>query len=232
MIKLVIVAAFLQLGTAIRPSIAVRPTVRAHSRDGSLNPVCMKLDPEPSGIYEVSQKAAERAETMEYFKTLGGFSAASLGLYVALTVGAGLDDVLAGNLVLIALVAFGTYLLFFDGGVTQAALEQQAIQQLAEEEGDIMSSAPRARIGVFDAQATNTNPDALSEALEGQGCARLNRLISASSAKELLEFINGALEEKRQAVASGAAVESTNFGDVLMRENSELRCMFQLAWLS
>ena len=29
--------------------------------------------------------------------------------------------------------------LFFDGGVTQKALENQAIQQLANEEGDIMA---------------------------------------------------------------------------------------------
>ena len=79
----------------------------------------------------------ERAETIEYAKTLGGFSFGSLGLFVALTEGAGMEDVLAGNLVLVALCAYGAYLLFFDGGVTQQALENQAIRQLSEEEGEI-----------------------------------------------------------------------------------------------
>jgi len=66
-----------------------------------------------------SEKAAEREETLEYFKTLGGFSFGSLGLFVALTAGAGMEDVQAGNLVLVALCVYGAYLLFFDGGVTE-----------------------------------------------------------------------------------------------------------------
>ena len=38
------------------------------------------------------QKAAERAETVEYLKTLGGFTAGSFGLFTALTAGAGQDE--------------------------------------------------------------------------------------------------------------------------------------------
>ena len=37
-----------------------------------------------------------------------------------------MDEVLSGQLVLLALVAFGSYLVFLDGGVTQAALEAAA----------------------------------------------------------------------------------------------------------
>ena len=61
-----------------------------------------------------------------YFKVLGTFSFSSIGLFVALTAGAGIPDQYAGQLVLVALCAYGAYLLFFDGGVTQKALENQA----------------------------------------------------------------------------------------------------------
>ena len=48
---------------------------------------------------EEAQKAADRAETVEYIKTLGGFASASIGLFIVLTAGAGLEDEAAGNLV-------------------------------------------------------------------------------------------------------------------------------------
>ncbi|KAL3911374.1 MAG: hypothetical protein SGPRY_008719, partial [Prymnesium sp.] len=161
----------------------------------------------------------ERAETLEYFKTLGSFSLGSFGLFVGLTSGAGLDDVAAGNLVLVALCAYGVYLLFFDGGITQAALEQQAIQQLAEEEGEIMSGAPRANIVPFD--LSSSQPQGAIDVLQTEGYTRVNRVISESVAEGMLAYVNQALVEKREEVASGATVESMSFGDVLMRENRE-----------
>ena len=77
----------------------------------------------------MEEQLAEEDETLEAVKIAGGLSAACIGFYTALTYG-GVDDTLAGNLVLLALVAFGSYLLFFDGGATQAALEMQAVQEV------------------------------------------------------------------------------------------------------
>lgn len=214
--RVVVLLLALQSSAAFRPTVsAARPLARSYSGPASSSmPVCAER-----GSFEDEQKAAERAETVEYFKTLGTFSFGSLALFVALTAGAGLEDVLAGNLVLIALCAYGSYLLFFDGGVTQAALEQQAIQQLAEEEGDIMSSAPRVSVTPFDAAATAAEPSGAIDTLVDDGYARVNGAISESVASELLEFVNAELEKEREQVRSGASAEAQRFGDVLMREN-------------
>ena len=85
------------------PSGARLPCLgRAHaSHRGSLRapaPTC-------TTDFEKQEKAAEREETIEYFKTLGTFSFGSLGFFLALTQGAGMEDVLAGNIVLVALCA-------------------------------------------------------------------------------------------------------------------------------
>mgnify|MGYP002630731003 CR=1 FL=1 len=168
--------------------------------------------------FEEEQKEAERAETFEYFKTLGGFSFGSLGLFFALTNGAGLEDVAAGNLVLVALCAYGAYLLFFDGGVTQAALENQAVAQLADEESGIMETAPRADVGVYTANAVAAEPEHLVQTLTDDGYARVNGALSPSTAKTLLEYVNTELAVKREAAKTDMAAESA-FGDVLMKEN-------------
>ena len=166
------------------------------------------------------QKAAERAETVEYLKTLGGFTAGSFGLFTALTAGAGLEDVAAGNLVLVALCAYGAYLLFFDGGVTQAALENQAIMQLAQEEGDIMATAPRADVGVFAAEAVAVEPTPAVAKLERDGFARVDSVLAPETASELLTFVNAELEKKAAEAASDDDLSATSsFGDVLMRDN-------------
>ena len=170
-------------------------------------------------LTEADEKEAERAETIEYLKTLGGFSAGSLGAFVALTAGAGLDDVVAGNLVLVALCAYGAYLLFFDGGVTQKAMENQAIAQLAQEEGEIMAEAPRADVNVFAAATAATDPSAAVRALEADGCAVARAAISAEAASALLAHVNAELQAKRAEAESDLAAATTNFGDVLMREN-------------
>ena len=172
-------------------------------------------------ILMVSQeKQEERAETVEYFKTLGGFSAASIGLFVALTAGAGMEDVAAGNIVLVALCAYGVYLLFFDGGVTQAALENQAIRQLAQEEGDIMSTAPRADVGAFSAEAVMASASPAVEALETDGYVRIDEALSPQTASALLAYVNEELEQKRAALTDDMDLASQSaFGDVLMREN-------------
>jgi len=103
--------------------------------------------------------------------------------------------------------------------VTQAALEQQAIQQLAEEEGDIMSSAPRASVDPFDAKELVSQPSAAVATVVDDGYARVNGAISDTTAATLLEYVNAELEKKREEVKAGNIAESQQFGDVLMREN-------------
>ena len=214
MLRVAVVAALLSASEAFQPT-SLRPLAPTRAaRRVPHTPVC-----EAPGSFEEQQKAAERAETVEYFKTLGGFSFGSLGLFAALTTGAGLDDVIAGNIVLVALCAYGSYLLFFDGGVTQAALEQQAIQQLADEEGDIMASAPRANILEYDAKATVAEPTPAIQTLTADGYARVNRVISPSAASTLLEFVNQELTKQREQVMDGSTAESMRFGDVLSRDN-------------
>jgi len=165
-----------------------------------------------------AEKAAEREEAIEYVKTLGGFGGFSLALFLALTEGAGMEDVLAGNIVLVTLCAYGAYLLFFDGGVTQKALENQAIRQLAEEEGEIMADAPRAEIGAFAADITAADPAPAMQAFERDGFTRLDGVISGETASALLAYINSDFEAKRKDAEESLASEG-NFGDVLMREN-------------
>ena len=178
--------------------------------DAANNP---KPPPEPLS----PEKAEERAETIEYLKTLGTFTGAALGMFFALTIGAGMEDIYAGNIVLVALCAYGAYLLFFDGGVTQQALENQAIRQLATEEGEILAEAPKAEVGVFDGAADD--PSAVVSAFEADGFARLNGLLSTSTASTLLAHVNEELEKKRLEAENDLAASSKNFGDVLMREN-------------
>jgi len=164
-------------------------------------------------------KAAEREETVEYFKTLGGFTFGSFGLFIALTAGAGMEDVLAGNLVLVALCIYGAYLLFFDGGVTQKALENQAIRQLAEEEGEIMEEAPRAEVGAFAAEIAIAEPASAVHALTKDGYVRVDEVLSSQTASTLLDYINAELTAKRERLAQADMAAESSFGNVLMREN-------------
>jgi len=120
--------------------------------------------------------------------------------------------------VLVALCLYGAYLLFFDGGVTQKALENQAIRQLAEEEGEVMEQAPRADVGVFAAQAAAAEPVAAVQVLDSDGYARVDDVISSETASKLLAYVNAELERKRSELEGDPAL-SSSFGDVLMRDN-------------
>ena len=216
---LLAVAVLLDVGRAFRlagAELRARP-LPALRAPRTVAPTC--IDGRPTTTLEDDLKAAERAETIDYFKTLGGFSFGSLGLFVAFTAGAGLDDVVAGNLVLVLLCVYGAYLLFFDGGVTQAALESQALQQLAEEEGDIMATAPRADVKTFDASLTRAEPDAVAAVLRDEGFARVSGALSPETAGAMLDFVNDELEVKRAEAKEDALKADQTFGDVLMREN-------------
>ena len=174
----------------------------------------------------VLQQEDDRAETIEYFKTLGSIGGGAFGLFLALTSGAGLEDVLAGNLVLVALCFYGAYLLFFDGGVTQAALENQAIAQLANEEAEVMAGAPKAAVKPFDASAAAADPGPCAAAMHDEGYVRLNGALSSATAAALLEHVNDELVKKREEAqqaasegAGGSMMATQSFGDVLMKEN-------------
>ena len=56
---------------------------------------------------------SEREEALLSLSITGGLLFGCFGLYYALTSAAGIDEVLAGQLVLLVLVAFGAYLVFF-----------------------------------------------------------------------------------------------------------------------
>ena len=235
-------AAFAFAGPPARtlPSVKFAPLLRPRA----LVPVCNEKDD-----LAAQQDAEERAETVEYFKTcaarsrsnavfsllpdfpnlpslplafrLGTFSGGSLALFLALTSGAGMEDVLAGNIVLVALCVYGAYLFFFDGGVTRTALENQAIVQLANEEADMMAEAPRAQLGVFDAAAAIADPKTAAASLEADGCARVNGALSPETASGLLDYINDELQRRRdeQAAREEDLSSATVFGDVLMKDN-------------
>lgn len=181
-----------------------------------------------TAVYDISCSGGgnaeddERAETLEYLTTLGGFTAGSVGLFVALTAGAGLEDIYAGNIVLVTLCAVGAYLLFFDGGATQKGLENQAVRQLAQEEGEVMAEAPRAAVSAVPAAAAAVEPAAVSSLLERDGFARVDEVLSAATAKAMLEHVNEELERKRAETAGADPADlrtEGSFGDVLMREN-------------
>jgi len=199
------------------PSIAFISSPRAHV-------VARETARDDEALVGAANIAAEdRAETIEYFKTLGTIGGGAFALFVTLTAAAGLDDVAAGNLVLVALCIYGAYLLFFDGGVTQAALENQAIAQLANEEADIMAGAPRYPVQAIDATAAAFDPAPAVSVLKDDGYAKLTGALSTSTAEQLLEFVNEELARKRadekNRQESGELSATSSFGDVLMRDN-------------
>lgn len=198
----------------------VRGAVRPQPRTAALRPRAMRgptrvpaVVARDDGPSEEEAKA-ERAETIEYLKTLGGFTAAATGGFFALEA-CGLDDIAAGNAVLLALCAYGAGLLFFDGGVTQAALESQAIRQLAFEEGEILEQAPRAEI----AELRPGDAASAVAALDKDGAVRIDEVLSPESSQALLAHVNACLEEKRKALQAQDLRAESSFGDVLMREN-------------
>ena len=161
---------------------------------------------------------SESSETVEFLTTAGGFFAGCFALYGALTY-AGVEEVLAGNLVLLALCAIGAYLLFFDGGATQAALQAQAVQQVAMEEGDIMDQASRIELERVSADKLLSNPAAAAATLASDGVLRIDGALTQSTAASLLAQINSELESAIMKAKEDLAADTKYFGDVLARRN-------------
>ena len=169
----------------------------------------------PLSMQDQPEEESETLEAVKIASTFFGASAVGYSGMVAL----GLDEVLAGNLVLLALVAYGAYLLFFDGGVTQNALEKQALAALANEESEMCEGAPKLPLDGYPAASLITDPSPASAHLDTHGLLRVNGALSEEASEAVLALVNAELEAQRQAAKDNLAAESANFGEILAREN-------------
>ena len=153
-----------------------------------------------------------RKETFQSLSITGGLLLGCFGVY-SLCTSAGVDEVLAGQVVLLTLVAIGAALVFFDGGITQAALEANAVQQMAAEEGMAMSKAPRV--------ALQAEPQAerWGDVLKTEGLLRIEGLLSAADASALVSYVETRLSEGLEAVKEDEMKSYQYFGNVLVRNN-------------
>ena len=161
----------------------------------------------------------ERDETAQFLQILGGLSLGCVGVFSGASA-LGADDVVAGNLVLVALAAVGAYLFYFDGGVTQAALASQAVQEVASGEGELVAQAPReeaeSRAG-RPAAAVAADPAAAADALRADGVVRIDGALSAAAADALAAHVDAELAAARSEKPSLDA--DGRFGPVLSRTN-------------
>lgn len=155
------------------------------------------------------------SETLQALGVAGGLTAFCFAFFYALT-SAGVDDVVAGNLLLVALAAAGAGLFFFDGGATQAALEASAVQQVANEEGDLMEQAPLLPPASLPAAAVATSTAAAAASLESEGVLFVDGLLEASEAARLRSHVEEWLETAKTEAADDTAPEQ-RFGGVLSR---------------
>lgn len=167
----------------------------------------------------MQQQKSERSEALQALGISGGLLGGCFGLYYGLTSAAGVDEVLAGQLVLLTLVGFGSYLVFFDGGATQAALEAQAVQQMAADEGELMRSAPREAPATLSAATAAADPSVAAATLRSEGLLRVDGLVPPEATAALAAYVEARLVEGRAAVAEDAMREYQYFGAVLCRNN-------------
>ena len=166
-----------------------------------------------------SRLTEERKEALLGVSIMSGLFAGTFGFYYVLTSLGGVDEVLAGQLVLLALVAFGAFLVFADGGATQAALESSAVQQMAAEEGGLMRQAPREALPTRTAAATTAEPAAAAATLRTEGLLRVDGLVPPEATAALVEYVEKRLQAGRVAVKEDAMREYQYFGAVLCRNN-------------
>ena len=161
----------------------------------------------------------ERKEALLGLGIMSGLFAGTFGFYYVLTSLGGVDEVLAGQLVLLALVAFGAFLVFADGGATQAALESSAVQQMAAEEGGLMRQAPREALPTRTAAAATAEPAAAAATLRTEGLLRVDGLVPPEATAALVEYVEKRLQAGRVAVKEDVMREYQYFGAVLCRNN-------------
>ena len=110
----------------------------------------------------------------------------------------------------------GAALFFFDGGVTQRALEAGAVQQVANEEGALMEQSPL--LPEFSIRASSLAEDyaAATAALDKEGVVFIDGLLSESLASELRTYVEKWLEQAKKEASEDTAPEQ-RFGGVLSR---------------
>jgi len=158
---------------------------------------------------------------MQALAIAGGLSAGCIALYTGLTA-AGVGEVLAGNLLLLVLAGIGSYLIFFDGGTTQAALQAQAVQEVARNEGDLMDAAPldeQASCAGLLAAAVAVDGAEAERALGSDGLVRVDSALEVGTAEALRKFVDANLLQSLELVREGKKYESQLFGAVLSRAN-------------
>ena len=168
---------------------------------------------------EERKATAERKEALLGLGIMSGLFGGTFGFYYVLTSLGGVDEVLAGQLVLLALVGFGAFLVFFDGGATQAALESSAVQQMAADEGELMRPAPREVPPTRTAAATTAEPAAAAATLRTEGLLRVDGLVPPEATAALVEHVEKRLQAGRVAVKEDEMREYQYFGAVLCRNN-------------
>jgi len=161
----------------------------------------------------------ERSEALLGLGIMSGLFGGTFGFYYVLTSLGSVDEVLAGQLVLLALVAFGGVLVFFDGGVTQAALESSAVQQMAADEGELMRSSLRETPTTRTAAAAAAEPAVAAATLRAEGLLRVDGIVPPEATAALVAHIEARLEAGRVAVREDEMREYQYFGAVLCRNN-------------
>ena len=83
-----------------------------------------------------------------------------------------------------------------------------------------MATAPRATVSAFDAVDVAATPGAAAASMEVEGYARINGVLSAETASELLAAVNAELaRRKAEAKEMDDLTTLKGFGDVLMKDN-------------
>jgi ectoine hydroxylase-related dioxygenase (phytanoyl-CoA dioxygenase family) len=162
---------------------------------------------------EMTDEEYNREYIIELVKNL----ALAFGPFYLLTELGGVDQEVAGALEIVGLSGYLAYLLFFDGGVTQAALQAEGVRQTILEEEDAMSKAPRAEIKEFSANEAASEPHVASSALEEEGYIRINKVLSPETTKQVLQHINAKHDDLKAKAKDDMAIQSKYFGDVLER---------------
>jgi len=157
------------------------------------------------------------SETLQAVGVLSGITAFCVIFFNALT-SAGVDDIIAGNLLLVALAGAGAALFFFDGGATQKALEAGAVQQVANEEGALMEEAPLLPDASVGASFLASDPSTAAAALAEEGVVFIDGLLDEVAAAEVRRYVEAWLVQAKQDAAEDTAPEQ-RFGGVLSRTN-------------
>ena len=118
----------------------------------------------------------------------------------------GTDDVVAGNLVLVALAAVGAYL-YFDGGVAQAASRRRRCRRWRAARASSSRRRRASRVAPAGRRRCR-HPAAAADALRADGVVRIDGALSAAAADALAAHVDAA----RGGAQRGPADADGRFG--------------------